>query len=170
MSATNNNVWVSTTIGIGSNLDDPVLQVQTAISALSEISLTRLIKASSLYSNPPMGPADQPDYVNAVALLLTLLSPRGLFEEIQGIEQAQGRVRDKTERWGPRRIDLDILTYAYHVVDEPDLSIPHSGISQRNFVLLPLLEICPHLPVPGGGLVSDLAGRIDASGLRKIMP
>ena len=124
--------------------------------------------ASSRSRNPPVGPVVQPDYVNAVAIVLTRWSARELLTRLQALELAQGRVRTTGPRWGPRRIDLDLLTYGCRQIDEPDLIIPHSGISARNFVLLPLLEICPHLPIPGRRSVSRLAAAIDGTKLEKI--
>ncbi len=115
-----------------------------------------------------MGPADQPDYVNAVATVLTRLAPRELLAHLQQIEQQQGRKREPSVHWGPRHLDLDILTYGLREIAEPDLIIPHPGISERNFVLLPLLEIAPQLCIPGHGSVRRLAGRIDGSTLKRI--
>ena len=155
-------------IGIGSNLDDPEAQVRQALRALETVDSTRVTAVSSLYRNPPMGPADQPDYVNAVAILLTALPPRALLQQLQALERRQGRVRESHDRWGPRRLDLDILTYGKKTISEPGLQIPHPGISERNFVLFPLLEIAPQLHIPGLGCVSDLVLEMDASTLEKI--
>jgi len=162
------DTWIPASIGIGSNQDDPAAQVRGALSALAALPKTRLIYASSLYRNPPMGSVAQPDYVNAAAVILTRLPARKLLASLQTLELAQGRVRGTEPRWGPRPIDLDILTYGYRLIDEPDLVIPHPGISERNFVLFPLLEICPHLPIPGRGSVSRLAAVIDGTTLEKI--
>lgn len=155
-------------IGIGSNQDDPVTQVRAAIQGLVDLPKTRFIVASSLYRSPPMGPVEQPDYVNAVALILTRLSARNLLLGLQAFERAQGRVRDAGLRWGPRCIDLDILTYGCRQINEPDLVIPHAGIPARNFVLFPLLEICPDLPIPGQGSVRSLAAVLDGTPLEMI--
>jgi len=160
--------WISACIGIGSNLDDPIAQVRQALLALKTIDETQLIAASSLYRNPPMGPIDQPDYVNAVATLFTRLSPRDLLARLQNLERVQGRERNNHDRWGPRRLDLDILTYGDRTINEPALQIPHPGISERNFVLFPLLEIAPQLHIPGLGLVGNLVMEVDASSLEKI--
>ncbi len=162
------DMWIPAGIGIGSNQDGPVEQIHVALQALADMEKTRLICASSLYRNPPMGPIEQPDYVNAAAMVLTRLLPRDLLTRLQALELAQGRVRNTGQRWGPRCIDLDILTYGYQQIDETDLIIPHPGISGRNFVLFPLLEICPHLPIPGRGSVSRLAAVLDATTLEKI--
>ena len=160
--------WIPASLGIGSNQDGPIDQVRIALRALATLEKTRLITASSLYRNPPMGPADQPDYVNAVALVLTRLSASELLAHLQALELKQGRDHDNRTHWGPRRIDLDILTYGCHQIHKSDLVIPHPGISGRNFVLLPLFEICPHLSIPGQGLVSRLVTGIDATSLEKI--
>lgn len=161
-------IWVPAAIGIGSNLDDPVARVRHALTTLAALPRSRLMRVSGLYRNPPMGPADQPDYVNAVAVLLTQWSARSLLDRLQALEQAQGRVRAGAARWGPRRIDLDILTYGLRQIDAPGLVVPHPGISVRNFVLFPLLEICPHWSIPGLGTVHRLAASLDAAGLEKI--
>jgi 2-amino-4-hydroxy-6-hydroxymethyldihydropteridine diphosphokinase len=155
-------------IAIGSNLNDPVTQVRRAAAALDLLDNTRLTGVSSLYRNPPMGPIEQPDYINAVAMVLTRLGARELMEQLQAIERQQGRDRTVGVRWGPRVLDLDILTFGFRQIDEPDLQIPHPGISERNFVLFPLLELAPRLHIAGRGLVCDLAGRCDRSGLEKI--
>ncbi len=155
-------------IGIGSNLNDPVSQVRVACDALASIPDTRLLAASSLFSNPPMGPQDQPDYVNAVAAVRTGLSPRDLLSALLALEQAAGRDRAKAEHWGPRVLDLDLLVYGAQCVDERDLTVPHPGISERNFVLLPLLEIAPDLDIPGLGKVADLAKAMNPADLHVI--
>ncbi len=162
------DTWIPASIGIGSNQDGPVVQANIALQALAALPKTRLLYKSGLYRNPPMGSIEQPDYVNAVAVILTQLSARDLFTGLQALELEQGRLRDDGPRWGPRRIDLDILTYGCRQIDEPDLVIPHPGISERNFVLLPLLEICPYLPIPGRGSVGSLAAAIDGTTLEKI--
>ena len=115
-----------------------------------------------------MGPQDQPDYVNAVAALLTLQPPADLLALLQALEDRLGRVRREGDRWGPRVIDLDLLVYGRRQITEPGLNLPHSGISERNFVLLPLCNIAPTLDVPGQGRVCDLASKIDASTLHRI--
>jgi 2-amino-4-hydroxy-6-hydroxymethyldihydropteridine diphosphokinase len=162
------DTWQSAFIGIGSNLDEPVTQVRQALSALETVDSTRVTAASSLYRNPPMGRVDQPAYINAVARLLTALTPRDLLSRLQDLERLQGRVRHSGDRWGPRRLDLDILTYGNRTIDEAGLQIPHPGISERNFVLFPLIEIAPQIEIPGLGRASDLALKMDASTLEKI--
>ena len=160
--------WIPACIGIGSNLGDPVQRVQQALTSIKTLDRTHFMAASALYENPPMGPADQPDYVNAVAAVLTRLAPRELLVHLQQIEQQQGRKRDLSVHWGSRHLDLDILTYGLQEIAESDLIIPHPGISERNFVLLPLLEIAPQLNIPGHGSVRRLARGIDGSTLKRI--
>jgi 2-amino-4-hydroxy-6-hydroxymethyldihydropteridine diphosphokinase len=160
--------WIPTCIGIGSNLGDPVRHVRDALADIEALEQTQLMAASGLYRNPPMGPPDQPDYVNAVAVVLTRIEPRALLSRFQEIERLHGRERSPSVRWGPRPLDLDILTYGLRVIDEPGLNIPHPGISERNFVLLPLLEIAPQLDIPGHGPVWRLAEGIDRSTLVRI--
>ncbi len=163
-------VWCPACIGLGSNLDDPVSQIAAALNELTFVADTRVQCISSLYRNPPLGPADQPDYVNAVAAILTRLTPHALLHALQDIEHRQGRVRDAHRRWGPRRIDLDILTYGSRMMAEDELTIPHPGIPERNFVLFPLLEIAPDLQLPGLGSVRSLASRVDGSTLERLAP
>ena len=151
-------------VGLGSNLDQPATQIRRALAALAELPETRLFTTSRLYSNPPMGPQDQPDYVNAVAGLETALSARRLLECMQAIERAQGRIRGE-QQWGPRTIDLDLLLYGDEVIVEPGLVVPHAGIAERAFVLVPLHEIAPAVAIPGYAAVDRLLARIDRSGV-----
>ncbi len=154
-------------IGIGSNLDDPIAQVRSAITALTAIPQTRMAAHSQLYRNPPMGPIDQPDYVNAVAALTTALSAEALLAQLQRIEAEAGRTRNGV-RWGPRPLDLDLLIYGDQRIQTDQLSVPHPGIPDRAFVLYPLAEIAPQLLVPGMGAVSTLLAAIDDNGLKAV--
>jgi 2-amino-4-hydroxy-6-hydroxymethyldihydropteridine diphosphokinase len=149
-------VWVPAYVGIGSNLDDPERQVQAALQALSVLPDTRCVTGSATLRNPALGPQPQPDFVNAVAGLLTRLPPVDLLDALLAIERQQGRERRSDVRWGPRRIDLDLLVYGDVVLDTDRLVIPHPGIASRNFVLFPLLEIAPGLRIPGLGPVRRL--------------
>jgi 2-amino-4-hydroxy-6-hydroxymethyldihydropteridine diphosphokinase len=115
-----------------------------------------------------MGPQDQPDYVNGVAGLLTLLEPADLLAALQALEARQGRIRTEGDRWGPRIIDLDLLVYGTQTVEAPGLNLPHPGISERNFVLFPLRDIAPTLAVPGQGVVEALAQQMGSEGLQEI--
>jgi 2-amino-4-hydroxy-6-hydroxymethyldihydropteridine diphosphokinase len=153
--------WVPAYVGVGSNLDGPEEQVRRALDALGRIPGTRCIVCSSSWRNPALGPGPQPDFLNAVAGLLTLLPPEGLLEELLAIERRQGRDRSAGVRWGPRRIDLDLLVHGGAVVDTGTLVLPHPGMATRNFVLFPLLEIAPGLRVPGLGPVSRLAAALN---------
>ena len=153
-------------VGIGSNLDDPVSQVARATAALGEIPDTHLVCVSSNYLSEPFGPVDQPDFVNAVAELATALDVTVLFRHLQEIERLHGRVRG--ERWGPRVIDLDLLVYGRQIVSEPDLTVPHPGIAERNFVLLPLQEIAPELEIPGLGRIAELVSAAGESRISRL--
>jgi 2-amino-4-hydroxy-6-hydroxymethyldihydropteridine diphosphokinase len=157
-------LWYPAYIALGSNLDDPAAQVETAFNALAQLGRCRLVARSRLYRTQPLGPQDQPEFVNAAAGLLTALSPRELLVELKRLETTLGR-EQPVVRWGPRRIDLDLLVYADARVAESDLVIPHPGLPERNFVLYPLRDIAPELLVPGHGRVSQLAARVGAAGL-----
>lgn len=155
-------------IGIGSNQANPVLQVRQAITELARLPRSSLIGSSALYQTAPVGPTDQPDFVNAVAGLETRLEPRALLDALQRIEQAQGRVRDGP-RWGPRTLDLDILLYGNLRLAEPGLEIPHPELGRRAFVLVPLADVAPvGLLVPGVGALADLLGRCSSDGIRRL--
>ena len=154
-------------IGIGANLDRPVEHVCRAIEDLGETPHSRILGYSGIYRSAPMGPPDQPDYVNAVAKLQTRLGPDELLSFLQGIERQHGRVRTP-ERWGPRPLDLDLLLYGRSVVDTPALTVPHPGMHQRPFVLYPLLELEPGLSVPGHGTLASLVERCPAGGIARL--
>ncbi len=151
-------------IAIGSNLGDPIAQAKLAIKALQELPQTHVSKTSSLYSSQPMGPQDQPNYINAVVEIKTTLAPLDLLDATQAIEQHQGRVR-KDERWGPRTLDLDILLYGNETIDEPRLTVPHYGMKVREFVLYPLAEIAPNFILPDHTPLVDLLQLVDRNGL-----
>jgi 2-amino-4-hydroxy-6-hydroxymethyldihydropteridine diphosphokinase len=153
-------------IGLGSNIKGPVQQLERAIQALGQLAAGKLVAISSYYSNPPMGLARQPDYVNAVVCLQTTLAPVQLLDKLQAIEARQGRKREY--RWGPRSIDLDILLYGQITVDTERLKIPHPGLCERNFVLYPLQEIAPELEIPGRGKIAGLVKNCEYGGLRKL--
>ena len=156
-------------VALGSNLDDPRVQVERALDALAGVRNSRLVLRSSLYRSRPFGPVEQPDFVNAVAGLLTTLSPEALLAELQALETRLGRERPVV-RWGPRRIDLDLLAHGTGCVDQPALTLPHPGIADRAFVLVPLAEIAADLAVPGRGRVRALLARVDPSGVVRIAP
>lgn len=154
-------------IGLGSNLDTPVAQLRRALGELDALPASRLVAHSSLYSNPPMGPADQPAYVNAVAALRTSLAPLALLDALQALEQAHGRVRGP-QRWGPRTLDLDLLLFDDLVRACPRLTLPHPGLAERAFVVLPLMEIAPALVLPDGRALAEVARGHDPSSLHRL--
>ena len=159
--------WYPAYVGLGSNLQMPTQQVETAIELLGAIPDTRLVAASSLYRSAPFGGIEQPDFVNAAAALLTQLDAPALLAELKNIEARQGRERDD-KRWGPRVLDLDLLVHGSAVIDEPGLSVPHPGIAERNFVLLPLVEIAPELVVPGLGRIAAIPVNTDEPSISRI--
>lgn len=142
-------------IGIGSNLDDPREQVETAFSLLDALPGCHVVAKSSLYRSAPFGGVEQDDFVNAVAVVETAVPPAILLSCLKELERSRGRDFG-AERWGPRVLDLDILLYGDQVMDTSDLQIPHPGIAERNFVLLPLREIAAELVIPGLGPVADV--------------
>jgi 2-amino-4-hydroxy-6-hydroxymethyldihydropteridine diphosphokinase len=157
-------LWHPAYIGVGSNLEDPQRQVLAAAARLAQLPGTRLILRSPLYRSRPLGPIAQPDFVNAVAGVLTQLDPAALLTALRALEIALGRPAQH-ERWGPRIIDLDLLSYARERRAEPHLTLPHPGIVERNFVLYPLADIAPDVELPGLGRVAELKERITAEGL-----
>lgn len=154
-------------VGLGSNLDDPVRQVRNALAELARLPRTHLVASSSLYRSPPMGPPDQPDFVNAVAGLLTTLSPEELLHATQAIEDAHGRRRG-APRWGPRTLDLDLLLYGELRRTDAALTLPHAGLAERPFVLIPLLELAPGLRLPGGPPIARLAAAAGDGGVARL--
>jgi 2-amino-4-hydroxy-6-hydroxymethyldihydropteridine diphosphokinase len=154
-------------IGLGSNLAQPEQQIRAAYANIAEVPDTKLIQCSSLYQSNPMGPQDQPDYVNSVVLIETALSPEVLLQHTQHIENQQGRVR-KANRWGPRTLDLDILLFGSQQIDSEHLTVPHSGMKEREFVLYPLFEVAPDLILPCGEKLSELVILCPTNGLQKM--
>ena len=160
-------VWQPAYIGVGSNLENPQAQVLAAFAALAAIADTRVVLTSPLYVSRPFAPPTQPDYVNAAAGLLTRLGPGELLAQLRAIESRFGRP-ERHERWGPRVIDLDILVFGRERRQDPQLTLPHPGIVERNFVLYPLADIAPELDVPGLGRVSELQRRVAPEGLQRL--
>lgn len=150
MSRSMTHAW----IGLGSNLAQPVEQILRALNELGALPDTQLLKQSSLFRSPPMGPQDQPDFINAVALVETRLEPLELLEMLKGIERAHQR--QPTRYWGERTLDLDLLVYGDCVLEQPALTVPHPGIPHRAFVLYPLVEVSPELDIPVFGPVTEL--------------
>lgn len=126
-------------IGLGSNLNNPPQQIAHALQAIDALPESQRLQTSSLYHTKPVGPQDQPDFVNAVTKISTELTPRALLQQLQAIERQQGR--RPSYRWGPRVIDLDILLYGEQTIHEPDLIIPHPRMWERAFVMDPLSEL-----------------------------
>lgn len=169
----NDTIGISTShtvcyIGIGSNLQDPLSQCRKSIAALTNPLTTTVYKVSSYYQSEPLGPADQPRYINLVAQLGTTLKPLELLDFLQAIEHSQGRVRGR--RWGERTLDLDLLLYADKQINCARLSVPHPGITQRSFVLLPLLEIDPKIHIPGLGAAADFAQSVNTLDIKRVAP
>ncbi|WP_432697490.1 2-amino-4-hydroxy-6-hydroxymethyldihydropteridine diphosphokinase [Marinobacterium sp. YM272] len=141
-------------IGLGSNLNDPQAQVREALEQLAALADCELVAASSLYRSDPVGPQDQPDFINAVAELHTTLDAETLLDQLQALEQSHHRVRERY--WGPRTLDLDILLYGNEQIDTERLCVPHRFMRERGFVLWPLAEIAPELILPDGTALSAL--------------
>ena len=158
-----NPLWRPAYVGIGSNLNHPQSRVHDAFGHLEALRSSGWVLRSRLYRTRPMGPQDQPEYVNAAAGLLTQLTARELLAALLGIEKSMGRNRQ--ERWGPRVIDLDLIWMPGEIIDEPGLTLPHPGVSTRNFVLYPLADIAPSLAIPGHGKVSELLRRAGDDGI-----
>jgi len=148
-------------IAIGSNLASPLEQVNAAVQALGDIPQTRVVALSSFYRTPPLGPQDQPDYLNAAIALDTALNAEALLDNTQRIELQQGRVR-KEERWGPRTLDLDIMLFGDAVINTERLTVPHYDMKRRGFMLWPLFEISPDLIFPDGESLSALLAQLNA--------
>jgi len=153
---------VNAYVGLGSNLADPESQLRRALAELNELPQTRCTAHSSLYRSPPLTgpdvPADQADYLNAVAAVDTELTPADLLSALLSLENRHHRQR--AERWGPRTLDLDLLLYGDRLIDTPELTVPHPGLSERNFVLYPLAELlaghADDLQIPGQGSLTSL--------------
>jgi 2-amino-4-hydroxy-6-hydroxymethyldihydropteridine diphosphokinase len=159
---------VTAYVGLGSNLEQPIVQVKSALEALARLPESTLLQASSLYRTRPVGPAGQADYINAVAQLATNLAAESLLDELQRLEHRHGRVRDGL-RWGPRTLDLDLLLYGEQIIDTARLNVPHPYMAKRGFVLYPLAEIAPEaLYVPGQGGVHDLLEMIPEDGIERL--
>lgn len=153
-------------VALGSNLGDPVRQIHAAFSALAGLPGTTVVAVSALYANPPIGPQDQPEFVNAVARLHTTLSAQTLLVELKRLEAAAGR--QGTRHWGERVLDLDLLTYADEESADPALLLPHPGIASRRFVLVPWLDIAPDARLPDGREIAALLVDAPAHPLQRL--
>ncbi|MCD4561995.1 2-amino-4-hydroxy-6-hydroxymethyldihydropteridine diphosphokinase [Lelliottia nimipressuralis] len=148
-------------IAIGSNLASPLEQVNAAVQALGEIPQSRLVQVSAFYRTPPLGPQDQPDYLNAAVVLETSLDAETLLDNTQRIELQQGRQR-KAERWGPRTLDLDIMLFGDEVINTDRLTVPHYDMKNRGFMLWPLWEVAPELTFPNGESLQAILQQLNA--------
>ncbi len=153
-------------VALGANIGEPLRQIEAGFSALAALPGTRLLARSSLYRSAPVGYADQPDFVNAVALIETTLAPHALLDAVLNIERVNGRVREFPN--APRTLDLDIVLYGDVVLQEPGLTIPHARMLERAFVMVPLAEIAPDTVVPGRGKISDLVAHVDAGSVAQL--
>ena len=161
--------WVEAYIGLGSNLDNPIDQILSAVREIAALEHIEQIAVSPLYSSRPVGPQDQPDYINAVMKIQTSLSPLELLMACQTLESRHGRKR--LVRWGARTLDLDILLYNNDLIDLPALKVPHPELPNRSFVLYPLADIAPaDLSIPGEGSLADLLAICSADSLDKVEP
>ncbi len=159
--------WLPVYIGLGANLGDCRSSLAAASAAIGKLPGVVGLRQSALYRSKPMGPQDQPDYLNSVCAALTTLEPAGLLRELQQIERQAGRDR-QARRWGPRALDLDILVFGSLHLSLQDLIIPHPGLGQRNFVLYPLAELAPRLEIPGVGVAEKLAAAVGQQGLERL--
>lgn len=158
-------------IALGSNLGDRTGYIASALEALAALATDGQVACSPLYETAPMGPQDQPAYVNAVCRLSTRLLPLALLDATQAVEIAQGRVRDVNKpaiRWGPRSLDLDILLYGEQRFENERLTVPHPGMAQRSFVLQPLVDLEAALEIPGLGPASELLRQCEKFDIRPL--
>jgi 2-amino-4-hydroxy-6-hydroxymethyldihydropteridine diphosphokinase len=153
-------------IGLGSNLDTPVQQLQTALTFLAQHPEIQQLEVSALYRSKPVGPQDQPDFVNAVARFTTTLSAEATLDLLQTIEQDHRRVRER--HWGPRTLDLDILLFNDAIIATERLTVPHAFMLERGFVIRPLLDIAPELLLSNGKTVAEHLQQLDTSDLVSI--
>lgn len=161
------SVYQNVFIALGSNLSEPVTQVLQAFDEIAQLPDTNLLKRSSLYKTAPVGRLDQPDFINAVAQIETTINPHNLLTALLDIEHQHKRVRTKIN--APRTLDLDILLYGELQCQEPGLTLPHPRISERAFVLMPLLEICPDCIIPGLGSAKDYLTHCTDQGIEKLV-
>ncbi|MGB0923306.1 MAG: 2-amino-4-hydroxy-6-hydroxymethyldihydropteridine diphosphokinase [Pseudoalteromonas shioyasakiensis] len=154
-------------LGLGANLNAPRKQIHAAVAALKALKDVEFVCVSHDYASKPMGPQDQPDYVNAVACVKTALKPEQLLDITQAIELEHGRVR-KEERWGPRTLDIDILLFGNDVINTPRLTVPHYGLTEREFVVYPLLEIAPTLVLPNNQSLADITKTLPLNDLQQL--
>ena len=157
-------VW----LGLGSNLQQPVAQLQQALKRLSDTTGLEILKTSSFYRTPPWGDEQQDDFINAVVQIETSLDPIPLLHVLQSIENVMGRQRSGGRRWGPRLIDIDLLLYEKQQFQSAELEIPHPRMFERAFVLKPLSELDANLEISGHGTVGELLQDLDCSGIIQV--
>ncbi len=150
-------------IGLGSNLENPIAQLDRAIESLKAHKDLHQVRISSIYGSKPVGPQDQPDYINAAATFMTELSPLTLLDLLQNIEQAQRRVRER--HWGPRTLDLDLLLYGQETIQNSRLTVPHAFMLERGFVMQPLSDLAPDMLLANGKTVTEQLHQLDTSDL-----
>jgi 2-amino-4-hydroxy-6-hydroxymethyldihydropteridine diphosphokinase len=155
-------------VGLGGNVGDAATTLRQALQELEALPNTHLLRASKLYRSQAWGRTDQPDFINAVAMLQTGLGARELLDAMLGIEHDAGRDRRAAERWGPRTLDLDLLLYGDAVIDEPGLHVPHPHLHERSFALVPLVEIAPDAMIPGIGPARAALARIESSDIEAL--
>lgn len=155
-------------IGLGSNMADPSEQLAGAVARLAALPDTELVAQSAFYSSRPVGPQDQPDFVNGAAWLRTELTPLELLDQLQAIERAHGRKRIR--HWGPRTLDLDLLLYGNEAINSKRLTVPHAELANRDFVLQPLLDLDPGRVLPDGRSLADLRQQCPDNNLQKLNP
>jgi len=154
-------------LGLGANLNSPKEQLDNAVIALKNLPNCEFINVSHYYASKPMGPQDQPDYINAVACIKTTLEPEQLLDLTQSIELEHGRVR-KAERWGPRTLDIDTLLFDDQIINTVRLTVPHYGLNNREFVVYPLLELAPELILPSGIALKTIANNLPLNDLQQL--
>lgn len=159
---------VTVYIGLGSNLAEPLQQLASAVVALSMLPQTTLVAQSPFYRSSPVGPQDQPDFINGAVQLSTTLTPLALLDALQAIEQDQGR--ERLQHWGPRTLDLDLLLYGNDVIDHERLQVPHHELCNRDFALQPLLDLNPELSLPDGRRLHDLRNHCPDNHLQRLEP
>ncbi|KEI73278.1 2-amino-4-hydroxy-6-hydroxymethyldihydropteridine diphosphokinase [Endozoicomonas elysicola] len=153
-------------VALGSNLEQPELQLQRAVDNIDSAPHIAVSACSRLYRSDPVGPPGQPDYCNAVVAVNTTLKPVQLLDALQSIEKAHGRVR--SVRWGPRTLDLDIILFGNHTIESERLTVPHYQMHVRNFVLCPLLDVAPDLELPDGTALKSMVDELGYQGLNVI--
>jgi 2-amino-4-hydroxy-6-hydroxymethyldihydropteridine diphosphokinase len=155
-------------IGLGSNLQEPAAQLARAVAELAALPDTTLIAQSPFYASRPVGPQDQPDFVNGAVWLSTKLAPHTLLNQLQAIEQAHGR--ERVRHWGPRTLDLDLLIFGNQSLNDDRLTVPHRELHNRDFVLQPLLDLKPDLTLPEGTAIAILRAQCPDNRLRRLPP